>query len=477
MSSLTSLSGAARSTRDRLLRAVLRRAAKPIDSGQVDGGRGSHPLGAANLQTPDQAPPDAPGLAPLGTQALLAGKGDPRGLADTLSWIAQDRPGQGDDWTDPGQVACRLIHLAAIWVWTRPDAAPSAAIGGSAQDHARWLLRERPLDDADPNLTLTHAACVIAGLSWPALEDASNWVGECLASLRSSTRALVGPDGAPTAEPAVAARALWAVALARSWADSKGCAVPADLTGALLQGSTCLWRLCGDTGSLPAAGPAPLALLPLSPVALPLTLRGLVLAWGLDQGKPVCLEDPAVLRLAGHQCSGDPSPMAPDGQWRLWSWRSTGMAVAHAQVKGHSGRGWFRQSSGRAQWDLDGEPLVIGQRAPLSLTVARVDGPKARVIAVVPGVDAQADHRAERELLWRQARFVVTDRGVQRIDWELGPGWALSPDDKGDWSATQGARSLHVKLDGQGWTWTVDDRRIVGHGDPAVAVRSIFELR
>lgn len=474
---MTSLSQTARATRDRLLRAVLRRAAPPVDGGPIDGGRGDHPLGPADLAPHGQHGPDELPLAPLGQAALAAGQGDAAAIDQALIWIRADEPGQGADWSDAGTVACRLVHLAAIWAWTRPDRDASAAIGGSAQAHARWLVRERPLNDADPAVTLGHAALVIAGLAWPALPDARSWTGEGLASLKSSTQALLGSDGAPVAEPPDVARALWAVALARAWADAAGMPVPAEVTGALIRGSTCLWRLCGDTGDLPAAAPPPPALLPLGPSATSLTLRGLVLAWGLDAGPSVGAHDPAVTRLSGKEPGVDATAMAPDNHWKLWSWRATGMAVAHAQLKGQAGRGWYRQSDGRVQWDLGGEPLVLGHRAPALMVVARVDGPKARVIAVPPDTRANADDRPERDIVWRQARLVVTDRGADRVDWELGEGWTLSPGDQDDWTATVGDRTLVVKLDDDGWSWSVDGRRIVGVGDPTVAVRSIFELR
>jgi hypothetical protein len=96
---------------------------------------------------------------------------------------------------------------------------------------------------------------------------------------------------------------------------------------------------------------------------------------------------------------------------------------------------------------------------------------------VPPGIDTKADERPEREITWRQARLVVTDRGLDRIEWELGEGWDLVPAEKHEWTATQGEHTLVVKFDEDGWSWSVDGRRIVGVGDPRVAVRSMFELR
>ncbi|MCK6507687.1 hypothetical protein L6R53_30690 [Myxococcota bacterium] len=447
---LSALRPAARAARDQVLRAVMRRTSPPVEGGALDGGRGEHPLGAADLSF---APGPDLALADLGRAALDAGAGHAGGLTAVLDWIAADRPGQGAAWTDAGQVACRLVHLAAVQAWSPLDASAAATVGGSALAHARWLVRERPLDDQDPDATLAQAALVIAGLSWPALPGARDWTGNGMAALKSTTDGLVGPDGAPRSEPAAAARALWAVALARAWADANGMATPAPVLGALLRGATCLWRLVGDSPDLPASASAPPALLPLSSAPLSGTLRGLALCWGQDDGEGGVPADPAVQRLAARSPSPAVRAMAPDDEWRLWSWRSTGMAVAHARIKGCAGRGWFRQQDGRVQWDLDGLPLVTGNRAPARLVVARVDGPKARVIAVPPGIDTRADERPERE------------------------GWSLTPADKHEWTATQGDHTLVAKFDEEGWSWSVDGRRIVGVGDPAVAVRSMFELR
>jgi len=473
---------AARSAADRVQRALLRRSHPPVERAELDGGRADHPLGLPDLPTPGPGgaaasmPPG--GLAELGPAALAAGRGDPEGLREVLAWIAADRPGEGPAWQDPAQVACRLLHLAATWVWTRPDPAAAAAIGGSAQAHGRWLDRERPLHGGDPARVLSDAARFVAGLAWPALPEARGWQGEAMAELRRAAPTLLGSDGAPLAEPAQVARALWALALARAWAHAAGVGVPPQVNAALVQGSTSLWRLAGDSGVLPGSEPPPPALLPLSSQPLAHSLRDLVLAWELDAGELATGDDPAVRRLAGADATGPWEAMALDGEWRMWSWRGTGLAVVHARLKGLLSRGWVRQQDGHVQWDLADQALVWSTRAPAAMVVARVDGSKARIITVPPGSDAHADDRAEREILFRQARLVVTDRGVDQVRWQLGAGWSLEPGDKGEYTATRDGVTLVAKFDeGEGWTWTVQGDRVEGRGDPAVAVRSSFELR
>lgn len=463
--------------REGAVRAALRRTSAAIDDSPIDGGRADHPLGQPDLPATLAVGPDAVTLASLGEAALLAGKGDAQGLARALA----DLPIPAG--ADAGTVACRLIHLAAIWAWTRPDADASARIGGAARAHIAWLQRERPLDERDPDATLAAAAMLIGARAWPALPDARDITAQALTLLPSSARSMLGPDGAPLGELSAVSRALWALALARAWGDRGGVVLPDAAIGALLGGSTCLWRIGGDSGRLPASvRPVP-ALLPLASLPLPLTLRSLCIAWGLESEAAPTTWDPAVDRLLGRATrveTVEPAitgAMGADNGWNLWPWRATGIAVAHARFKGIPSRGWYRASDGRVQWDLDDRPLVTGQRGPGTMLVARVDGPQARVIATPPGTDTKADERPERDLTWRQARFVVVDRGVDRISWELGPDWSLSKDEKGEWVARHDGRTLVVKLDEEGWTWSVSGRRIEGQGDPAVAVRSIFELR
>ncbi len=471
---LAAVGASLRTTRDKLLRAVLRQATPDVDATPVDGGRGPQPLGEPDLASFDTGP-----LGGLGQAALAAGRGTSTGLDGAIAWIAGDRAGEGADWADPADVAVRLIHLAAVQAWTRPDPGQRAAIGGSARAHAVWLIRERPFDDADDAVCLGHCALVIAGLSWPALPEARDWTGVGLAGLRTSAPALVGNDGAPAASsPLAAARALWALALTRAWCRAAGAALPVDAVGALVQGANALWRIQGDSDDLPRLGAPVAGLLPLSDHSIASTLRDLLLAWDLDEGEAAAdRPDPAVLRLAGRTADAAAEPMAPDNDWQLWSWRGAGVAVAHARIKGARGRAYYQQQDGRFQWELDGVPLLSGQRHPARLEIARRDGAKARIIACPPGQDTFADDRPERDILLQKARVVVTDRGVDHIEWSLGEGWDLALDDKGNWAGEQDGRTMVVKLDDDGWTWTVRGNHIEGHGDPTVAVRSIFEVR
>lgn len=468
------LGGAVRGARDQLLRAVLRSTTPPVDGSPVDGGRGPHPLGPADLPLFDAEP-----LAALGQAALAAGRGESTGLDAAVSFVAGDRPGEGPAWAEPDQVACRLVHLAAIAAWSHPTADQAAALGGSARAHAAWLVRELPFDLADPDRTLALSALLIAGLAWPALPEAATWRASALGSLGPAAMALVGQDGAPAAcEPQQAARALWALALARAWAAPSDAALPAQAIGALVQGGVALARLAGDSPSLPGLPGATPALLPLSAAPTWARLYDLLVAWGLDRGSPAtAAADPGVQRLARRVPAGAPQPAATDLDWILYSWRGAGVAAAHNRIKHHPSRLLFRQHDGLVQWQLDGQTLVTGHRSPLRLTVARTDGPKARIIAVPPGSDAFADDRPERDILLRQARVVVADRGVDRIQWTLGPGWSLVENDKGEWLGEQGDWTLVVKLDHEGWSWSVQGDRIEGQGDPSVTVRSMFELR
>lgn len=450
-----------RSPRDRVARALQRRLAPAPDASPVTPGRGPQPLGRADL--PAFA---TPALAELGDLALAAGRGEAVVLPDLT--LPADGPVE--------RVALRLVHLAAVHAWSRLSDADAERLGGAARAHARFLVRERPVAEGDLDAALVDAALVIAGYAFPALDDAAGWRGTALARLGHSLPAALR-GGAPSGSPAHAARTLWAVALARAWASASDAALPSPALTALVEGVSALDALAGDSGPLPGEPPPP-ALLPLSAGPAHDSLWDLLLAWGLVGGAPRRTADDAVQRLAGRVPTGTPQDVADDDTWRLWSWRESGVAVAHARIKGHAGRVSLRTADGLLSWDLDGAPLIWSTRAGTELTVTRVDGAKTRIIAVDADADPLADGRAERDVLVRQARLLVTDLGRSELHWRLGQAWQLVPGDKPDtWTAEHDGHTLLVKLEHDGWAFRVDGDRIDGSGDPGTPVRTIVELR
>lgn len=459
----------ARALRHRTLQEVVRRSGPRIDDTPVEGGRAAHPLAEPDLAAAPLGEPDGS----LRDAALLAGRGDPSGLVRALADLGLPATPRVD------LVALRLVHLAAVHAWAQADGPSSARISGAARAHAAWLLRERPVEARDPDATLGAAALLIAARAFPAWPESRDWSAKALHLLDDASAALLGPDGAPLASLPATERALWALALARCWADRTDLGLPARVEGALLRGALCLRRLAGDTGPLPEDGPPVPALLPLSAAPLPALLHDLVVQLGMDEGPPLLGPDPALVRLLGRPLPAAPvrPSLGPDGGWTLWPWRGSDMAVAHSRFRGLPLRGWFRGADGVLRWELDGAPMVEGRRGPLRVALARVDHPQARLVALPPGVDPQQDERPQRDITWRQARLIVLDRGVAEVEWSLGPRWSWQEGEPGEWTGRSGERSMVVRLDGEGWSARRDGARLIARGPETAAVRSIFELR
>lgn len=459
--------------RRRIARTVLARLAPPVDASPIDGGAAA--IGPLSERRATPWWTELPhGLAPLGEAALLA-EFDAALAAERIeSWLDADRPGEGASWADADLVAGRLVHLAVAGCRLAPNSDLARRIGGSTSAHVAWLVRNQPIDDTDPTTLLCHAALAIAALAMPALPKAHTWRNAALTGLRRSLPGSLGDDGAPRHDPPRVARALWVAALARSACTATGIAWPAEADGALLAGSDALWRMAGDRGDLPGRRPVPPAILPLGPAPLAHTLRNLVVAWGLDEAPGAQSDDPACALVAGEVPDAPVEAMA-GRRWRLWTWRDTGAAVAWREVKKRPSRLWTTARDGWLDWDAGSVPIVRGALAGGAgqMTVARVDGPKMRVTH-------QMGH-AVRDVRARQARLVVEDRGVDRLEWELGRDWAFERTEAGWTGEAESGLELIVQVDPD-WTWELHPAprawRLVGRGTVgAKPVRSSFEVR
>ena len=226
-------------------------------------------------------------------------------------------------------------------------------------------------------------------------------------------------------------------------------------------------RLGGDSGSLPGPAPGP-ALLPLGPAPLPHTLRNLCLAWGLADGAPARVDDPACSRLAGEVPPGEPAPM-DDEHWQWWTWPGSGICVGHIRVADRRVRIRVDAREGLVALDLDDAPLAWSTAGPGRLAVAHVDGPKLQAL-----IDVGRGTR--REVRVQRSRVAVRDQGTPSVRWHLADHLVLRPTEEG-YVADDGAISVLVDPE---WTWRTernDDRiTLVGTGDPAVATRVGFEL-
>ncbi|MFT5685331.1 MAG: hypothetical protein ACI8RZ_006282 [Myxococcota bacterium] len=450
----------------RLSRKVLRFLAPELDSSPVEGGLGPHPLGLGGRAPWWSALPEDDAL---GAVALLAESDPEAATARLLAWLDNDisgsaTPGEGAAWSLPDVVAVRLIHLAAFHAWVNTDTVLSQRIAGQARAHAAWLFAELPIDTAHPDTALCHAALLIAGCAWPALEDARRWRGPALAGLPASLSEAVGDDGASGYTPALLARALWAAALARGWVEAAGGSFPQAAEDALMCGALALWRIGGDTGQLPTADVT--ALLPLGPTSLSHTLRNLCLVWGLDDGEPAIADDPACLLLAGRLPEGTPESMC-GVEWQLWTWRSVGAAAAHRIIRKKPSRVWYSAATRQVDWTHDGEPVVSGALPEGFLKVGRVDGSQATLIHLPS--EGIVDMRL------RQARLSITQSGADEVTWEISEDWALTADEQGGYTGKRGKTQLIVKLD-PSWQWSLSGGRLVGRGDPE-RVKYSFELR
>ena len=444
----------------RLSRQVLRFLAPDLDASPAEGGLGPHPLGAGGRTPWWSALPEDDAL---GGAALLAESSPEEATRLVLAWLDADTPGTGASWAAVDVVAIRLIHLAAFHAWVNTEAGLSERIAGSARAHAAWVFAELPIDESDPVTALCHAALLIAGQAWPALEDARRWRGPALAGLPASLSATVGDDGASTAPPVAAARTLWAAALARAWVEAGGGAFPREADAALARGALALWRVGGDVGLLPTTPLTPL--LPLGPAPLSHTLRNLTLAWELDDGAPASTDDAACALLAS--APQGPPEVLSGTDWRLWTWRGSGTAAAHRIIKKQPSRVWYSAPQQRLDWSLDEGVVVSGSLPAGTLRVGRVDGNQATLIH--EGASGVVDLRM------RQARLSITQSGSSEVAWDIPTDWELTPSDKGGYTGKKGRTTLVVKLD-PAWQWSLSGSRLVGRGDPE-RVKYSFELR
>ena len=457
-----------RQVQHRLVRGLLHRLVPLPDASPGDGGQSAHPLGACG------ALPLAPSTIPLaehGELAQLAGAGSAEISTRLQQALDTGTPGEGPAWSDVAMVASRLIHLAAVQAWAAPDGLLGRTLAGHARFHVVHLVREHPFDDGQPTTTLCYAALLIASFAWPELAETRRWRGPAFAGLGHSLPGLLGADGAPPVPLGPSTRALWASCLARAWADANQLGFPSDADSALLQGVNAVWRICGDTGRPPGEADDTPAILPLGEQPAGHIMRNLVLAWGLDEGAAGVLPDPVCQQLTGCVPSESPIAMAQK-QWALWTWRDSGMCVAHSLIRKQPSRFWCHRPDATLQWEVGSQLVVRGSSVDRQLHVARVDGPAVRIV--------YQSSEGRRTALLRQARLQVVDEGQQEVSWALDQKWELTPTEKG-FAGKIGRLQLLIKTD-PAWRWTLSPpdasglTHLRGVGE-SLQVKSIFEVR
>lgn len=352
-------------------------------------------------------------------------------------------------------------------------AAPAAPVGPDPALPAARAALERALAGvrADDGLTDLRATSAEGQVMLEAARLVQRCAGGGAAEGEALARALAGliaADGAPAGELAGAAEALLGVAVARAFALSAGQSLPAEVDGALAAGADALYRLQGEQDALPS--PAPVhAILP-GPRPVPCSLHDAVLAWGLDQGAPASAEDPRALRLAGRPPEGRPEPLAQE-RWSLWSWRETGLAVAHVRMLKRPARVFLDARRGRLSWDLPGLPLLSGEAGPRGrLETSRVDGRKLRLVA------ASAAEGWRRDVLGQGSRLIARDSGLQQICFTLADRLDLVKTADG-WLGRADGLSLEIKVE-PSWRWTLDAGVLSGVRDEgSEEIQTSFELR
>ena len=180
--------------------------------------------------------------------------------------------------------------------------------------------------------------------------------------------------------------------------------------------------------------------------------------------------DRAALLEAAARLGLEP-PVVATERLALWTWRDRGRAVAHVRMLRRPARILLDARAGQVAWDLPGLPLLRGSAGPGgALISARVDGRKLRLRA------ESAREGWHRELLGQGARLIVRDRGIKQIRFDLSGPLRYAPT-TGGWDGQGEGLRLELRAD-PAWRWTLDEGRLVGHGEDAVAeVQVSFELR
>jgi hypothetical protein len=256
---------------------------------------------------------------------------------------------------------------------------------------------------------------------------------------------------------------VWAVALSRAWLDAGGASLSRAVEGSLIRASTALWRIGGDTGTLPY-DPSVHPLLPLGPAPLAHTLHNLTVAWGLQDG-PGAASDDAACALLADTVPPCAEPMAGQN-WRMWAWRASGVAVAHRLIRKQPAQVWCSAPLQQLQMSLNGVTLLSTEMPSGALRVARVDGSQATWLY---------DHGEHiRDIRLRQARLSVTDDGLSTVRWRL-PDWPIEPTEKGFQGSIPAGGLLVIKTD-PSWRWVMTDQHLIGTGAPQ-RIKYSFELR
>ncbi len=315
------------------------------------------------------------------------------------------------------------------------------------------------------------------------LLEAARVVGSCAAGetadprlLEEAARGLLGPDGAARGDLPALLDAVAALALARAWLHRRALALPPEAEAALVRGADLLYRLQGEQDGLPTVmEPVDAPSDPLIPGPCPLawSLRDAVLAWGLDEGAPASDADPLARALAGRAPEGTPGRLAGD-RWALWTWRETGLAVAHTQTLRRPTRLFLDARTGGLRWDMPGLRLLSGglvEGAPArgALQSARVDGRKLRLVCADP------TRGWSRDVLAQGARVIVRDKGIQQIRFIV-PSFDYARTADG-WLGRGSGLSLEIKVEA-GVRWTLDGGALLGLREgEAGEVQASFELR
>jgi len=444
-----------------------------------------------------------------------------RAASDALGeWLLQDVPGHGVAWAHASDAAARLMHwaLGAGWLGDELDPDLRRRMAGSVPAHAAWLERGLSLSEGDHKLVFQAAGLVVAGLAWPELPEARRRWSRGLALLgRALPRQLHDDGSALLGVPALSARMVSAVWVARAFCRENGVAFPADADAALARLSWTLRVLSEGTGTLPPIGACHQA-----PLLAPWGLDAARSAWnavvglGLAPGDatPDADTDATAAWLSGRVVAPG-APLQAGNEWAMWAFRNSGTVVMLSEAKKRPVRLVFwgalpgdarpaaqvhgdgfqllldvgdvpvlvdpgadadhlelglADAHGTCLVDGRGVPRRQGQGwAPFSGAVerARVDG---RNGAVVVSHDGFGGGRYRRDLRAEGTKLVITERfegladGDVEVRWPLGPGFEPEPAKHG-WTATHAGVTLAIKLD-ESLDWRFERGLVLRDGEP-----------
>lgn len=420
------------------------------------------------------------------------------------SWLRQDRPGHGVGWEHASDAAIRLVnwHAGLAWLGDAASVELRAALAGSASWHLDHLATRLPWGSQFGHRRVAHhVGRFVGGLLFRDVAGARQAWSESAAALGRELPELCFSDGSPqSGSLEFALQSAWLGTLAAVVGRANGVPLPDEARGAISRLSHFVYRIAGESGTLPPVG-ATGATLPVDffPFPLSWSVWNINLALGLIEGEASPNADIDPRRSWFFAGTATAAPASRPG-WAMFSFAADGWVVATTRVRNEPVRvltharaeseGPFSNSTPLSVWlDVGGAPLLVGDAdntlrvsgavpKRTFLRVARVDGKRSRIES---GADLGAQQGWERDILLNQQRMIVTDRlarpGQISLRWSLGSDW-VRDGELPNFNLKRGVHTVVVQLPAS-LTWRFEGESVVGTGalDAGAELVSSFELR